>query len=157
MNIFVLDKNPAIAAQYHCDKHVIKLIVEAAQMLSTAIRYFGIDCEGLYKSIHLNHPCTQWVIKSRSNAEWLLQLGFDLCDEYYLRYSNIHKTYNVLKEIRDNQLLLCIPDIGMTPFVQAMPDKYKNDYDVVKAYRNYYMGEKRSFAKWKIKKPEWFI
>ena len=157
MNIFVLSEDPVEAAKYHCDKHVCKMILESTQMLSTAIRHYGISDDMLYKSTHLNHPCTQWVIKSRSNAEWLLQLGFALCSEYTLRYNKIHKTLEVFKLIEDNQLLLCIPDIGRTPFAQAMPDKYKNDYDAVEAYRNYYMGEKRSFAKWKIEKPIWFI
>jgi len=155
MNIFVLDTDPQKAAKYHCDKHVIKLVVEAAQMLCTAIRCYGISNDKLYKSTHLKHPCTQWVIESRSNAEWLLQLSFALCTEYTLRYGKVHKTLDVLTEIADNQLLLCISDIGMTPFAQAMPEQYKCE-DPVRAYRAYYIGEKKSFAKWKNKMPDWF-
>ena len=38
MNIFYLHENPEICAEYHCDKHVVKMILETAQMLSTAHR-----------------------------------------------------------------------------------------------------------------------
>lgn len=38
MNIFVLNKDPVIAAQEQCDTHVVKMVVESGQMLSTAHR-----------------------------------------------------------------------------------------------------------------------
>lgn len=68
MNIFVLDSDPEIAAKYHTDKHVIKMILESAQMMSTVVRYVGLDAG--YKSTHLNHPCTIWARTSLSNWLW---------------------------------------------------------------------------------------
>lgn len=55
MNIFYLDKNPVMAAQYHCDQHVVKMILETAQMLSTAHRVLdGIPVQ--YCKIPADHP-----------------------------------------------------------------------------------------------------
>ena len=123
MNIFVVNKDPVIAAQELCDKHIVKMILESAQMLCASFEQGTAP----YKRTHYNHPCTKWIRKSQ--ADW--------CDNHY------HE--------------LNLPDIGLTPFAQAMPDKYKND-DAVQAYKDYYNGEKAYMAEWKNNLiPEWFI
>ena len=150
MNIFVLDENPAIAATYACDKHVVKMILESAQMLCS------VHPEGTapYKRGFYNHPCTRWVRESSDNYEWLIQHAYALCDEYSVRYGKIHKSEEVIEWCDTNRPEL--PEIGMTPFAQAMPEEYKND-DAVEAYRAYYLGEKTAFAEWKNDNvPFWY-
>ena len=44
MNIFYVDRDPVKAAQMMCDKHIVKMILESAQMLCTAKRVLdGIE------------------------------------------------------------------------------------------------------------------
>lgn len=147
MNIFVLDENPRLAAQYTCDKHVIKMVLESAQMLSTVLG-------GPYKPTHKNHPCTKWVAESRQNAAWLGQLMYWLNEEYMWRFG---KTEDHLAYYKCGYLIRCcldqLPDIGQTPFVQAMPDECKHD-DAVQAYRTYYRT--KSFAEWRKGAPDWW-
>ena len=143
MNIFVLDKNIKSAAEYHADKHVVKMILETAQIMSAVVRISGID-EG-YRLTHKNHPCTKWARESLSNYLWLYDLGFWLNIEYRYRFNhNInHKSFDVIDNLPEPN----IKDIGLTPFAQAMPDQYKN-VDPVVAYRAYYNGEKKHLHKW---------
>lgn len=149
MNIFILDKNPAKAARYHADKHVNKMILESAQMLSTVLG-------GGYKPTHANHPCTKWVAQSASNAVWLLFLTYELNREAQRRYGHNrnHKSMSVVYEIARSGAIKTLPDIGLTPFAQAMPDEYKSD-DAVTAYRAYYRS--KPFVAWnKGTAPEWW-
>ena len=151
MNIFVLDKKVEKCAEYHCDKHVIKMILESAQMLSAVVRLNGHDIG--YKLTHKNHPCTIWARESLSNYNWLVRLTRLLNYEYRYRYDKDinHKSYDLVKTLPIPDL----PDIGLTPFAQAMPEQYKNK-NAVKAYRDYYINEKSSFLTWtKRKKPKW--
>jgi len=152
MQIFVLDRDPQTCASYHCDKHVVKQILESAQLLCTA--HWMTGGEAPYKPTHKNHPCAKWVRESLDNYTWLLSLANELCGEYFERYHKIHKTSNVIE-----WLLLHNPDIpenGMTPFVQAFPDEYKRD-DPVRGYRTYYKHEKAYFAQWRYTPtPEWW-
>ena len=84
MNIFVLDSNIQKCAQYHCDKHVVKMILESAQLLSTVLRLNDVDYG--YKATHANHPCTSWAGESLSNWKWLRNFAFELNQEYRFRF-----------------------------------------------------------------------
>ena len=146
MNIFVLDKNPRTAARMHCDKHVPKMILETAQMLSTAHRVYDTSqADHVYKKAHLNHPCTKWIRESTDNYSWAFELFRELNCEFGRRRAKTHLSWTKLGQI------LChnppLPLLGLTPFAQAMPDEYKQD-DPVQAYRAYYKGDKASLAKW---------
>ena len=153
MNIFILDDTPKRCAQQHCDKHVVKMILETAQILSTA--HVIIDDNQIgYKPTHINHPCTQWCCESRDNYDWLFELFEELCLEYKYRYGREHLSWikykNVLGEPPEN-----IRWIGQTDFVQAMPDTYKNS-DPIQAYRNYYVNEKSNLLQYTRRlTPEW--
>jgi hypothetical protein len=143
MNIFFLDQDPQIAAQYHCDKHVVKMILESAQLLYCA--HWMTDPLILpadaYKMTHKNHPCCIWVRESRENYMWLAALGWWLCKEYQHRYG-AEKTHKTQKHIE--WLLANPPEIecyGITPFRQAMPDEYKRP-ESLDAYRVYYIEAK---------------
>lgn len=147
MNIFALDYNPLKAAQYHTDKHVVKMILETSQMLSTAHHVLdGSNASPkLYKAAYVNHPCTKWVRESHANYRWALQLLFGLHKEYHLRYLRQHKSMEIFDEL--SKLPINIPYGPLTPFAQAMPDQYKHE-DGVTAYRQYYLGEKHTMFKW---------
>ena len=153
MNIFIVNSNPVIAAQELCDKHVVKMILESAQMLCSAFE----NGEAPYRRAYYNHPCTKWVRESQANYEWLLEHAYALCDEYFYRYDKSHKSIHAIAWCSNNSQRLDLnQEIGLTPFTQAMPDEYKSD-DTVQAYQDYYNGEKSYFAKWKKTRiPEWF-
>ena len=161
MNIFVLDKNPYEAARQACDKHVVKMILESAQMLCTAHRALdGNDkCDGLfmYKQAHLNHPSTKWVRENVYNYKWMFNLFEELCEEYTFRYEKIHTTDLKLREVlREPPLKIPMINQRRTNPPQCMPDEYKST-DTIEAYRNYYMGEKSHFCVWKNRPtPTWY-
>ena len=160
MNIFFLDKTPEQSAHYLCDKHVVKMALETAQMLCTAYQQkYGIK-EDLYKPAYSNHPMTKWVGNTGGNFFFTMRLFDCITDEYATRYLKWHKSRKTIlllhrkyKEWRD----------WKTPFTtppQCMPDKYKLRSDLyVEAYRRYYRGEKNYFAKWdKVRNtPDWWI
>lgn len=177
MNIFYLSHNPVVAAQMHCDKHVVKMVIEYAQLLSTAHRlldgfmyqelkpngrmvkrWFVKDKElesVLYKATHGNHPSAIWVRQSAENYKWTYDLFTALCDEYTYRYGKVHATdkklRKVLKKIPEN-----IPHKEFTTPPQCMDNHCKME-DTIEAYRNFYNVEKKNFATWKVReKPNWF-
>lgn len=155
MNIFVLDQDIGNCARYHNDKHTVKMILEYAQLLSGAHHYAeSPQIDRVYKATHMNHPCAIWTRESQKNYIWLYRLFISLCGEYMVRYHRIHKTLIKLGEVLENVPKL--PNTPMTPFAQAMDDKYKHS-DPVIAYRNYYMGAKRDIAQWKTVVPEWWV
>ena len=152
MNIFILDKNIKKCAKYHCDQHVVKMILESVQILCTALNKKGFKTP--YKSTHINHPCVLWAETSYDNYLWLKELTLELNFEYLYRFSKSsdHKSIYVLNEIAEYKY----PRTGLTEFAQAMPDKYKVPGNPVKAYRKFYLGEKMGFAKWtKRQIPAW--
>lgn len=151
MNIFIFDTNPVQAAKYYCDKHCVKIILEITQMLCTVSWKNNIPA--VYKPAFRNHPVTLWVGKTYENWKWALNHGLALCQEYTRRYNKIHKCQSILEWCKNNAGR---PTEGsLTPFAQAMPEKYKQS-DAVKAYRNYFNGEKLRFAEWKLdNKPNW--
>jgi len=181
MNIFYLHKDPIKAAEMSCDKHVCKMIVESAQMLSTAHRVLDgqefIDKtangrnikrwrhpnkelnKALYKASHIKHPSTQWVMYNLHNYVWLYRHMMALHEQFKLRYnkSEDHMTVKKLGDIlKDAPKKLPVRDSKEpTP---AMPDECKVPGDVVASYRKYYIMKKRDFATWKSPSvmPEWF-
>jgi hypothetical protein len=152
MNIFVLDDNPVTAAQQQVDKHVVKMPLESAQMLCSAlIRYGSTDTP--YRQAHKNHPCTLWAGDTRTNFNWLITHGIALCEEYTSRYGRRHKSQDVIEWCATQSNL--IPQGVLTPHAQAMPVQYKSDCAVA-SYRDYYHGEKAYIANWKQNKPDWW-
>jgi len=180
VNIFYLSSVPKICAEMHLDKHVVKMILEYAQLLSTTHRvldgtqYVGMSATGrkqtryvlpdnresmLYSATHVNHPSAVWVRQSVSNYMWLSKLLVELCVEYTHRYGKVHKCE------RDGLVKLlyeCVPDnISLsnifTEPTPAMPDECKIINDSISSYRKYYIEKKHHFAKWtKREIPSWF-
>jgi len=177
MNIFYLHDNPNICAEMHVDKHCVKMILESAQLLSTAHRVLdGVVTEGISKSgrkakrwilpddrdlniyaaTHINHPSALWARQSMDNYAWLHSLLNALCNEYSYRYGKVHKCeqsglVGALARIPTN-----IPDKGFTEPTPAMPDQYKVPGNSIQSYHNYYNGEKHSMFTWKNRPtPTW--
>ena len=167
MNIFFLDTDTKQCAKYHCDKHVVKMILEYCQLLSTAHRVLDEDClsewmdERLYKKTHVNHPSSVWVRQDARHYQYVWDLLYSLSQEYRQRYDKGHKSWDDLKfalctypkNISKEDIMkpLCLDDAP-----QCMPDEYK-DKSTIQAYRNYYNGGKAYMAKWKnTVTPEWF-
>jgi len=166
MNIFVLDYHPRGAAQMHCDKHVVKMVLESAQILSTVHHLYESEYSSrVYKPTHKSHPSVKWAAKSWGNYWWLYNLFDELAREYTHRYNKVHKSWELLKYILGNtprELTDDIGNTGVTQFALAMPDVYKfvSD-DPVECYRAYYMHDKadmltytnRARPRWMTKTP----
>ncbi len=155
MNIFYLDINPTLAAQYQCDKHVVKMIVETAQLMSTAHHILdGSSADpGLYKSTHKNHPSAIWVRESNNNYNWLLCHLMALLHEYHHRYGKRHKTGDLLPILMRPPKNIPITYFKNPP--QCMPDEFKTE-NTVEAYRNYYRtGKAHLLAYTKRERPDW--
>ena len=147
MNIFYLDKDPVKAAQLQYNKHVVKMILESAQMLCTAHHCHGLDYETEwvpYKKAHVNHPSTRWVRQSASHYLWLYYHMLALGEEYTKRYGKTHLSITKCKE-----LLAKYPDgilhTGFSEPPQCMPDEYKRE-SAIHAYWLYYVHEKKNIA-----------
>jgi len=155
MNIFLLDTDTRKCAQYHCDKHVVKMILETAQLLCGVHHMTDkVTDQVPYKLSHKNHPCAIWTRESLSNYLYLCDLGLELCKEYTYRYGKRHKSQDVIEWCVTNKPNIC--DKEFTEPARAMPNEYKVD-SVVESYRNYYIGEKSKIAVWKNRDiPEWF-
>ena len=163
MNIFILDRDPIVAARMHCDKHIPKMTVEVYQQIASAARRHGatdgvmpLNQSGMpVKGGYHHHPCTEWVGDSRANYKWACVHGIALACEFAKRFQNPHHCFAGITTLWSlNEL---VPEGDLTPFAQAMPDQYRHD-DAVTAYRDYYWCEKRRFAKWEkgTPVPEWW-
>lgn len=165
MNIFVLDKNPILAAQFHCDKHCVKMVVELYQQLGSALRRHGATDHQMPRTKsgkplrggYHNHPCTKWCGDSLFNFQWAAEHALALAEEYKFRYNKTHSCELGIRQMQDMTALL--PNREMTPFAQAMPDDYKQE-NPVDAYRSYYWNDKRHKiqCEWRKgrKEPVWW-
>jgi hypothetical protein len=177
MNIFYLDNDPTTCAQMHNDEHVVKMILEYAQLLSTAHRvldgnlitrlsksgrkqqhYVLPDSRDsvMYSTTHVNHPSAIWLRQSYENYEWLYQLFLAVLREYTHRYGKLHaceKLVNVLNTPPNG-----IPKgVGFTEPTPAMPDEVKIVGSSLASYKNYYIKNKAHLASWKKRNiPEWY-
>ncbi len=154
MNIFYLSNNLEKCARYHADKHVVKMILEYAQILCTANNLTGVYSP--YKSTHKNHPCVKWVMESLDNWLWLRELSKELNIEYQYRFSHIrnHKSYDVIASLE----LPNLDSNGVTDHPQCMPEILQIPNDPIQAYRLYYLTEKKSLLKWSRRSvPSWVL
>lgn len=175
MNIFYLDHDTKKCAQMHVDKHCVKMILEYAQLLSTAHRILdGQEQQGktktgrsvkrwvlsddrndiLYSATHVNHPSAVWVRKSLENYQWLYNMFKDLIQEYHYRYGKLHKCAFLMSHLRFPPTK--IPLVPFTQPTPAMPDEFKVD-DSIQSYHNYYNGSKQRMFSWKNRPTPYFI
>jgi len=176
MNIFYLHSDPQTCAQMHNDKHCVKMILEYAQLLSTAHRLIdgtlvdSVSKTGrktkryvlpdnrehtIYTATHSNHPSAVWVRQTDSNYHWLFSLFEELMVEYTHRYSKVHKCSELQEVLSYAPNNITIGDF--TEPTPAMPDEYKVEGDSIVSYRNYYLGSKYKMSRWTNQvMPEWF-
>lgn len=177
MNIFFLSSDAGDCARQHCDKHVVKMIVEYAQLMSTAHRLLdGTPYKGktantgrsvvrwmlpderenhVYLAGHVNHPSGVWTRESKDNYKWLYSLWLELMAEYTFRYGKQHACTKLVPYLVNTPNNIC--DIGLTTVPQCMPDEYKVAGDTIAAYKNFYCGSKSRFAAWtKREAPSWY-
>ena len=185
MNLFYLDEDLDKCAEYHVDKHIVKMPLEAAQLMCTTVwvdHVLGFVPRALnkeeskilyehkaklkdlpleerplcqYLPMMYNHPCTIWTRSSLDNFEWVHCYANALNDEYHYRYGKQHKS--VVEVINKLPELKNTPRLGQTAFGMAMPDELKDAEDVIGSYRLYYHTDKATFAKWSHRdKPYWW-
>jgi hypothetical protein len=177
VNIFYLDPNTTKCAEYHVDRHCVKMIVEYAQLLSTAHRVLDgveyVDTSSgrkikrwkldssyepiLYKATHINHPSAVWVRQSYKNYMWLRSLLYRLCKEYTYRYGKVHKVQSCGLYEALSYAPINIKTSIFTEPTPAMPDIYKVVGDSVQSYINYYLGDKQRMFKWKNRDVPYFV
>lgn len=180
MNIFVLSEDPVAAARMQCDKHVVKMTTETAQLLSTAHRVLDgsvtvytkngrhrihwkmhdIEKESrLYRATHVKHPCTIWTASNSANYQWLYRHFIALCNEYTRRYEKIHRCETLLADmLRDVPQNIKVSRM-MTPFVKAMksaPPEVQNNPDPIEAYRQFYKTKPFRMTWKNAEKPIWY-
>lgn len=145
MNIFILDNNIDLCAQAHGNKHVVKMITEYNQLLSTACHVFGLANDQMYRKTHVNHPCGLWVRESRANFEYLIELNIALLAEYTHRYGKVHAGSRLIPLFID--VLDQVPEgLGPTPKPAVLPGRVELGPNTVELYRELYRGEKRHIA-----------
>ncbi len=177
MNIFYLHNDPVECAKLHNDKHVVKMILEYAQLLSTAHRFLDgslvssfsdtgrkrqtytlnspLDSH-LYMATHVNHPSAIWVRQSEHNYNWLYSLWIALMNEYTYRYGKIHAASRLIPHLANPPEN--IPVGVFTEPTPAMPEEYKVKGNSIQAYINYYVGAKKHLASWKKRTiPSWYV
>jgi hypothetical protein len=161
MNIFILDYDIEKSARYHCDKHVVKMVLESAQLMCSVHLANGVATPYKMSKGHMNHPCAIWARTCKDNYFYLWEVARQLCLEYTFRYGKVHASQAVIDSLPWPSY---VPDGKMTPFARAfrrtMPVENLNRIltctDVVEAYRLYYILDK-PFAKWNFREvPPWY-
>lgn len=156
MNIFRTNRTPKLCARMLDDKRLVKMVLETAQLLSTAINEHGAPADTAYKTTHRNHPCSVWVRKSRRNYDWTLCLFVRLLDEYERRYMRTHKCAELRDVLIYHRSLL--PAGPMSPSPLCMPDEFKSSC-VFASYRAYMRSKWRNSHRvaWALRssEPNW--
>jgi Pyrimidine dimer DNA glycosylase len=156
MNIFYLDNDPIVAAQMQCDKHVVKMCLETAQILCTVRARYGLEAP--YKPTHKNHPAVLWAGGSIGNYLWTLTHFKGLLSEYEFRYKRQHKSGTVCLQI------VSTPPEGINRGKLTAPARCMDtgsrsvSTDAVECYRHYYKTQKASILKYSVRHaPTWLI
>ena len=176
MNIFFLDKNPEKCAEYYCDRHIVKIILEIAQLLCTTRHILGDQTKITYKKTHQNHPISIWVRSNPNHYQWTLALGYALGHEYTYRYGKHHKSIDIITECFaaffnkniPNFFPVATSDLSYDDYSKvynlcsspalAMPNEFKINSDAIRSYRNYYALDKFFNIDFRYKKreiPKW--
>jgi len=186
MNIFVLHPNPRKAARWHCDTHVVKMLLELCQLLYTAHWALGFPVtttsysvkelsriqkslspptslneapDGGYRPCHIHHPCSLWTRRTLGNYLWLCSLAIELAREFRHRFGHPHSCEIHAFWLRDN------PPPHIRPWRRsawavAMDDQYKINKNPISCYRHFYKVSKggRGLLKYtKRRMPHWLL
>lgn len=152
MNIFFVDTDPVVASQMLCDRHVSKMILESAQMLSYVADRHGFPALYSVTGSHKKHPSTLWAGNRRANWEWLVEHSLAMETEKIYRTGKGHLSAEVIRFYKSKDYGPPQDGLPLESFALAMPDKYKSK-DPVDSYRRYYLGDKQFFKDGK--RPQW--
>lgn len=155
MNIFAVHQDPRRAARALCDRHVVRMTLETAQILCTVAWQAGLRPP--YRPTHARHPCVRWAAANTANWSWLVAHGLALAEEFTRRFGKRHASEDVLRWILAHRAAPDVQARRRTPFAQAMPEAYRGP-SAVEAYRRYYLAEKARFATWRApaRPPSWW-
>ena len=152
VNLFYLDNNPCKCAKYYCDKHVSKIAIEIAQILSQVHHNIGSKkppykpCKVVGKTLK---PYL-WAMESKENYLYCCNLGLALLDEYKFRYDKKeHKCDKVIEWLKNN-----IPE----KITKQKLTKFKLTENVEiygKFYRNPVTASKYIYVDFKCKNDKW--
>ena len=161
MNRFTIATTPEQCAQDMPDKHVVKMILEEAQMLYTALHLNGFDFEDGYKPTHKHHPCTVWTAESAANYGYGLELLEAMGKEYTHRYGKVHATIiKHLDKLQEYQQLMPNQGWSITDWQfagSADTQRFDSLTDCIDRYRRYYRETKQHIARWTNRQqPEWW-
>lgn len=156
MNIFVVDNDTWNCAKALDDLRLNKMILETAQLLSTAMRFRGYTGNDIYNSTHVNHPCSIWTRSSSENYSWLLAYFSDLVEEKQRRTGKIHKSWWIHNALCGGTKLM--PVGPLTPFANCTPHKDTGTFDAYKlTLIDKWANDKRP-PKWtNAQRPSWAI
>lgn len=159
MNIFFLHLDPQKCAEFYADKHVVKIIIEIAQMMSAAHHLLPCGLAPPYRKTHANHPCAVWVRASAANYDWTLRLFRALCAEYTHRYGRTHKCESFADAFDEFRPRFPSQDFTMPALAihEAFKFKCRRVEDAVDAYRCYYFIDKHELLAWRRRDPPPFI
>ena len=176
MNIFAVHGHPISAARMLPDKHVTKMILESAQMLSIVFSHHYWDIGEVMKvdgtpfltkrGAFKNHPCTQWAAEKVENCAWLIQHALGLCDEFNLRYGKQHgltKSLFNTKKLFHRETGDPITIFSQVErFARAMPEdlKYDTTIDDITAYRRYLNTKDwcyYNYLRLPDRRPDWLL
>ena len=155
MNLFAVHPNPRVAARALCDRHVVKMTLETAQILCTAAQLLGNRAP--YRPTHSKHPCVLWTAQRSANWDWVVRHGLALGEEFRRRFGREHASLAVIRWASEHPVGPLRTSARRQPFPQAMPEAYRGP-DACLAYRRYYLAEKAHFARWKApaQPPSWW-
>jgi hypothetical protein len=163
MNIFISDIDYTIAARNLDDRRLVKMVLETAQLLCSALHLNNADVSIPYKLTHKNHPCTKWAAESEGNFNWLAYHGMALAEEYEYRYGRRHKCRDII--FFAFCFSHCLPEKPLQPFPNCTVNKVKgisfkhveNTVDAYKLYLSARWDTDSKLPKWtKRTKPEWY-
>lgn len=142
MNIFALDQSPILSARAHCDQHLHKMILESAQIVSSAFYLRQFYTPWAYKPAYLNHPCVKWAAECNHNIVWILELARELENIRQEIGHSYHASSEVIKYAYDflqEELPYSRADLAY-PRTLAMPIqiRMRSDISTEEKYQAYY-------------------
>jgi len=163
MNRFLINYTPEMCARDMCDKHVVKMPLEEAQMLCTTVRLHAPEYAeeaGLYRAVHQKHPCTIWAGMTSSNFRYSLEMFRQMCREYTHRYGKVHASWRLYDALKDAEKY--VPDGYITSHPECFSEHTNLKSGVnwpIQSYRKFYVTKQKRFKMvWTRRdKPEWFV
>jgi hypothetical protein len=162
MNMFLLDEALDQCAADHSDQHIVKMVLESAQICSSGAYLQNVIFDGQYRPGHIHHPCCVWAGESPENLMFVCRLGISIGMEYRWRFDRHHQSMRVLC-LCASRLPRSLPSPELYPVcipLEHRRESYASRLPLgraVKEYRAYYRSAKERFVTWKYSPiPSWW-